>query len=335
MEIAHTQSQEHTQVASIEPGCPPTTVAAVTTERNFPDEINLLEYFYVLLKHKYWIIFSAILGFPLGFFIAQIIGPTWVSEAVIAPIESEKQNVPNLSGLGTFGLMASQLNFGGNPGLDKIEVVLDSKSFNSEVIDKYGLLPLLYKNHKPREFKEFFDNEKKVWKNEFVRPNLLGVGSILRKEYLKKEIKENKTMTLRFSARDSLFVDTLMSSYLEYLNNYIQVKVQNDAKANVSYLENQLITISDPLLREKIQTMLATELEKAMLVSKEAFKIIDPKYTYRQFKIKILFPIIFSFSLFTIVILFFIFGHAVISKSRSQEDQYWLSRIKQEFRHFF
>jgi len=55
------------------------------------DEINLLEYAYVLVKNKWWIIGLTVLGLVLGYVAAIIKGPTWVAEVMIAPHETESQ----------------------------------------------------------------------------------------------------------------------------------------------------------------------------------------------------------------------------------------------------
>ncbi len=105
--------------------------------QNNPDEIRVLEYIYTLVKHKWRIIGFTLLGIIAGDVIALIKGPTWISEVIIAPKESNMQTTPNLSGLGAFGgIVASQLNITGNPGLDKIELILDSRKFHAEVIEK-------------------------------------------------------------------------------------------------------------------------------------------------------------------------------------------------------
>lgn len=282
------------------------------------DEINLLEYIYVLVKNKWWIIGATVLGLVLGYVAAIKKGPTWISEAVISSKESDNQKTPNLSGLGAFGgMVASQLNIAGSPGLDKIDLILDSRKFNSEVIEKYNLLPLIYKVSWPKTYKVFFDTVKNEWASDFVKPNLLRVGGHVKKEYLKKETSKNNTMTIQFESSDSLFSDSLLGLYLIYLNDYIKKSVQTDANENVKYLETQLITASDPLLREKLQGMIANEMEKAMIVSKEAFKVVDPKYVFKNFKEKTYFPLIFGlgFCSFCIIIVFFKYNLSITKSS--------------------
>ncbi|NLW33793.1 MAG: hypothetical protein GXY77_20280 [Fibrobacter sp.] len=299
------------------------------------DEINLLEYIYVLVKNKWWIIGATILGLVLGYVAAIIKGPTWISEAVIAAKESDTQKTPNLSGLGAFGgMVASQLNIAGSPGLDKIDLILDSRKFNAEVIEKYNLLSLIYKVSWPKFYKEFFDTVKNEWASDFVKPNLLRVGGYVKKEYLKKETSKNNTMTIQFESRDSLFSDSLLGLYLIYLNDYIKTSVQTDANENVKYLEYQLITASDPLLREKLQGMIANEMEKSMLVSKEAFKIVDPKLTLKKFKEKKIIPILFGSILFVTAILLLIIAHVFSFTAKSTENSQLIQKIFKELRLF-
>ncbi|NLG18029.1 MAG: hypothetical protein GX556_11920 [Fibrobacter sp.] len=303
------------------------------TNTSSPDigEINLLVYIYALIKKKWWILGAAVLGLVLGYAAAIKKGPVYISEAIIAAKESDDIGAPNLSGLGAIGgFMASQLNIAGNPGLDKIELILNSKKFSAELISKHNLLPIIYKNAKPKEYYMFYDTLKNNWSETFVSPNSLWLGEFVRKTYLKKESLKNKTMILSIESSDSLFSDTMLTSYLDYLNSFIQTSVQSEARENVSYLENQLITISDPLLREKLQSMIATELEKSMLVSKEAFKIVDPKYTTKNFSAARLYPLIFSFGLVSITILIVIIQYAFISGQKTEEDKELIRRIKRE-----
>jgi hypothetical protein len=74
------------------------------------------------------------------------------------------------------------------------------------------------------------------------------------------------------NSKDSTFADTTSIKCLQYLNIYIKDMVLREARENVSYLDKQLEIVADPLLREKLQGLIANEMEKEMLVSKEAFR---------------------------------------------------------------
>jgi hypothetical protein len=118
--------------------------------------------------------------------------------------------------------------------------------------------------------------------------------------------------------------------YVGYLNDYIKTNAQNEAKGNVGYLDSQLVSIVDPLLREKIQGLIADEIEKEMVVSKEAFKIVDPVYLSKTFKEKKLFPLVFGFGLFFMGCLFVVFLQAIASSDKTEEDRQLIEKIKHE-----
>jgi hypothetical protein len=137
-------------------------------------------------------------------------------------------------------------------------------------------------------------------------------------------------MTLQIKSRDSTFSFNLATYYITFLNDYIKSSVQSEARENVSYLEKQLITISDPLLREKIQGLIANEIEKEMVVSKEAFKVLDPVYLSIVFKEKKLYPLAFSVGLFFMSVMLVVFAHAFFSSDKTEADRLLIDRIKKE-----
>lgn len=287
------------------------------------DEINLLEYLYVIVKNKWLIIGLTIVGFIGGYVSALIKGPVYIADAVIAPKESESVKTPDLSGLGMFGgVVASQLNIGGNASLDKIDLILDSRSFSAELVETKDLLPLL--------FSEYRDSTKNTWIEKFKPPEYIDAGGYLRGKFLKKETKKNGTMTIKIENKDSLVSHTILTAYLEYLDSYIRKNVQEEAKENRDYLENQIINVSDPLLRAKFQELIAKEVEKMMVVSKEAFRVIDNVYTYKSFREKRLFPLIFAFGMFFLGLLSVVIHHAFSSGNKTKEDHVLIENIKKE-----
>jgi hypothetical protein len=98
----------------------------------------------------------------------------------------------------------------------------------------------------------------------------------------------------------------------------------------VRYLEKQLDAISDPLLREKILGLISNEIEKGMVVSKEAFKIVDPVYLYKSNKAMRLYTVVFGFGVFCLSCLVIVFIHALSSSKNTEEDRQLLAKIKKE-----
>ena len=68
-----------------------------------------------------------------------------------------------------------------------------------------------------------------------------------------------------------------------------------------------------------------------MVVSKEAFQVIDDVFVYKSFKEKKLFPLVFAFGLFFLSVLFVVFRYALFSAEKNEEDKNLIEKIKKEF----
>jgi uncharacterized protein involved in exopolysaccharide biosynthesis len=298
-----------------------------------PEEINLLEYIYALVKHKRLIIGLTLFGFVAGYIAALIKGPTWIGEAMIAPKERESQKSTSLAELGALGgLVASQLSLDiGSASLNMMDMILDSRDFGAKLIEKYSLFPVIYKYQWPGKYKKYWDPSQSRWRQGFVPPEPLSMGGFLKTKYLKKTLDPKKNViVLSIQSKDSAFTSTLATTYMAYLNEFIRTKVQTEAKENVAYLDSELVNIADPLLRTKILGLLASEIEKEMLVSREAFKVQDPLYVHKAFKEKKFFPIVFGFGLFFLSSLIIVFIHALNSSEKTKEDKYLIEKIRKE-----
>ena len=306
---------------------------ATAPRQKDPDEINLLEYIYALVKHKRMIVGLTVLGLVLGYAAALIKGPTWVAEAMIAPKERESQQSTSLAQLGALGgIVASQLSLDvGSASLNMMDMILDSRDFGAKLIEKYSLLPAIYKYQWPGKYRKYWDQSINNWKQNFVQPKSLAMGRFIQTKYLKKtkDVKKN-VIVFSIRSKDSTFTNNLATTYMDYLNEYIRTKVQTEAKENVAYLDSELVSIADPLLRTKILGLLASEIEKQMVVSREAFKVADPLYVHKTFKERKLFPFIFGFGLFFLGCLYCVFIQAITSSEKTDEDKRLFENIKQE-----
>jgi LPS O-antigen subunit length determinant protein (WzzB/FepE family) len=301
------------------------------THQSNPDEINLLEYLYILVKNKWLIIGLMISGLFTGYFAALIKGPTWVAETIIGPNESESANKSSAS-LGALGfLSSSKLLSGENPSMEKIMLLLDTKEFNAKLIDRFNLLPEIYRFRWPAQYKKYWDFSQKKWKNDFTKPNSLEIGSFIREQYLTHTVTKRNTLTITIRSKDSAFSATIANSYLIFLNEYIKTSTIKEAQENMAYLNTQLVSIADPLLREKVQELIATEIEKEMVVNNEVFNIFDPVYCYSDFKEKLIFPVFLGGGLLLLSFFTIIIGHAISSSKRSPEDILLINKMKAEF----
>lgn len=222
-------------------------------------------------KHRKWVAGCTIVLTALGVLRAMTARPVYTSQAIIALKESAKGGdasrfFSQFGGMG--GVVASQLGLG-NTNLDKIEILLKSHELSETVISEHNLMPLLF----PMKW----DAEKNAWKgNSSKIPTLRDGVRRLRQDCLSVSLDGKKgVIKVGANFRDPVMAKKLVDYYLIALNNRIRQNVIRDAETNRDYLEKQVASTLDPILREKIHTMIGFEIEKAMLVSSQAFEILE------------------------------------------------------------
>src|SRR5690606_4589107 len=81
--------------------------------------------------------------------------------------------------------------------------------------------------------------------------------------------------TIRMTASDSVLARDLVLFYVDALSERVRTDVMHNAESDRRFLEDQLNTITDPTLREKTQSMIATQIERAMLVRSRVFDVVE------------------------------------------------------------
>lgn len=241
--------------------------------QQFDDEINLLDYFQVIWKRKFLIIalvFITVLTTSVkSLFMTNI----YQSTAVITPISSKEG-----SGVGG-GLSVLALQFGGLPGISlpgsssvsEIVNLLNSNILREKLMVKYNLMPAL--------FYEKWDGEKKDWKKGGDAPTVWnGLRMLKGISKVNSNTKDN-TITISVEFHDPEMAAKMVEYFLAALTDHMSSEAKRVAMTNRKYLEEQLEKTADPLIRQKIYNLIATQIETAMMSEvKEnfAFKVIDP-----------------------------------------------------------
>jgi uncharacterized protein involved in exopolysaccharide biosynthesis len=237
------------------------------------DEINLLDLFMVLVRRKRLIIGLVFLTGVASVIISLQMTNIYSSEATIAPRELEQSTGKSLTGAlgGLGGLVASEFGLGGGSDADKIEVLLKSRRLAELVVEKHNLLPLL--------FDKKWDAKKRAWK-ENPAPTVQDAYKLI-KDGLLKVTRDRKTdiITASIQHKDPEFAKSMMQYYLTELSEGLRAKILKDAQENMKFLTEQLDRTNDPLLREKIYSMLAKEIEKHTFARAQTyygFYVLDP-----------------------------------------------------------
>ena len=270
------------------------------------DEINLLDYWRVIWKRKVFItlvVFFTVLTTAI-FSILQI--DIFRATAVITPISSESGGVSSLS------ILSQQ--FGGIPGISlpssasttEIVNLLKSNMIREKMIEKYNLMPVL--------FYERWDEQNKEWKRAaeggfslnpagwlkrmvkgiFTEKKAIAVNSpsgnngapsmwdgirMLQGIIDVSNAVKSNTITVSVDFPDPEMAAKMVNYLLAALTEHMSSEAKMAANAKKSYLEGQLRSTADPLIRQKIYSLISQQIEAAMmseLKEKLVFKIIDP-----------------------------------------------------------
>ena len=232
-------------------------------------EADVFTLLFFFLK-RWKIIVAAGFGFAvIGVVYALLSKPVYESSAVISSRDNSAGGggasafISQLGGLG--GAVASQYGLM-NSNLDKIQILVTGRDLSMKVIQKNNLLPRLY----PKQW----DARNRRWKQS--APNLRKAAEDLRKVSITATIDaKKKVLTFGAYAGDSVLARDLVVYYLEALNTKIQDDTRRDAESNREYLEIQLGATQDPLLRDRIQALMASEIERYMLISVRAFDVLE------------------------------------------------------------
>ena len=232
------------------------------------DEINLLDLFLVLLKHKKMIIGTVAVAGIGAVIVSLLLTNIYRSSATIAPQATENSSpVSALSGLGAVG---GFLGIGGNTDLSKLEVVLKSRELTRRIVTKYKLLPLLFADNWDAGKKKWLTDEPPTEQDAIkAAKTIFSVSADIKKEII----------TVNFDHRDPVFAKQVVGYYLTELSEILRETTLRDAEEKVNFLQEELNRTSDVLLKEKISELLANEIEKEIFARAQkyySFEVIDP-----------------------------------------------------------
>lgn len=205
---------------------------------NNQDEVNLFDYWKVILRHKKMIIAIVLSASVVAVISSLLMTNTYKAYALIMPV-SAKGGGGGLSALASqFGSLASlagvNLSGGGAGEADKFMAVLRSRTLAENVINRESLMPIL--------FKEAWDMKKGDWKSDDPKqqPKMEDAASVLRGLVVAVEDKKNKTITITGEFENPELAARIVNVYMDELQKFINSNAFTMAKRNRLFIEGQL-----------------------------------------------------------------------------------------------
>ncbi len=283
------------------------------------EEIDLYELFQVLVRRKSAIIIIVLLGTFVGLCIALFSPNVYRSYAIIQPSEA-----PKYSGLSSLGALSSLGELAGismpaATGTAEIITLLKAQQVREEMIKKYNLLPILFPDKWDPKKKDWKEPEKGIsWflKNLISLPRTLLSGltekihkppstqnatntnpyipdiddGLQRLKTLYSISQDRKLGTIKISADfyDPKLASWMVEILLQTLKDYITREAIITAEKNLEMLRKELPKVGDPILRQKLQNLMAKNIETKVMakVNREfAFKILEyPRPSKKRYK---------------------------------------------------
>ncbi len=226
----------------------------------YSDEINLLDYLKVINRHRRLIILIVLISVVVTAGISLIMTPVFEAKALIAPAAQQKEISP-LSGFAAqFGISTPA-----SANLSEIVNLLKSNVLRENMMKRNNLLSVFFE----KDGLEGLSEHERTWK-----------GLRYLESALKVNLKQKEGMVeVSMQFKDPQKAAGIVNNLLEELTDYMSSEAKRVAETNKKYLESQIDKTSDPLIKTKIYSMIAQQIEQSMMAEvKEnfAFKVIDP-----------------------------------------------------------
>ncbi len=231
-----------------------------TQRETYEDEINLIDYVKVIFKHKKLICYTVGIVVAATIVVSLLMTPVYEAKAVVAPAAKNGE----ISGT---SLVAAQFGISvpASSNMSEIVNLLKSNILMEKIIKKHNLLTVFYKE---RELKGRSDSQN-LWR---------GIRYLQDAMTIRPNQKDN-SIQVSMQFKDPKTAADIVSYTLLELTEHMSNEARRVAETNKQYLESQIEKTADPFIRTKIYTLIAQQIETAMMAEvKEnfAFKILDP-----------------------------------------------------------
>lgn len=270
----------------------------------YDDEINLLDYINVLRKH--YILISVIVAVSvLTTGIVSFLSPRiYRATAAIIPASQMKEQTG-------MSRLAMQFGISTAPAANVSEIVrlLKSNVLMERVIKRYNLLPVFFKKEELKKMPE----ASRTWNGIRHLKDIFTVTHNQREGIIE--------LSAEFT--DPETAADIINYMLTELTDYMSGEARRVAETNRKYLESLIDKNTDPLISQKIYSLIAKQIEMSMMAEVKdnfAFKILDPpKAPDRKIKPKIMMNILLSFFVSLFAAVFLAFFTEYIGKLKQQE----------------
>jgi len=200
------------------------------------DEIDLLALWAVLWRRKFFILSFTLLATLAAVYVTLFVMPeTYQSQAVLLPTGDTNDKMGGLAGLASSLPIPISLP-GGGAGSQLIMAFLESQNLKVKLLDKYALLPRLYKKQ--------WDADKQRWLIDDPKkmPTIIKAiqGKRLDSTYGVKQDKKTQLITITWVDEDPAFAAEMVGRVISELEYYLAYEYESDSQRERKFAEKEL-----------------------------------------------------------------------------------------------
>jgi len=238
------------------------------------DEINLLDYWRILMRYKWLIVLITVISAAGTIALAYSMTPIYRAEVTLAPAGEDKGAASALAG--QFGGLASLagVSLGGGGGkTEQAIATLESRLFTEAFIQEENIMPVL--------FPDAWDESSQNWivADEKAKPTAWKAYKIFSGIRSIAEDKKSGMYTLAFEWDDPVLATYWANQIVKRINQHQKTAAITEAQQSIAYLTNELKETSVVEMRQSIFRLIEAQTKNIMLANVRdefAFKIIDP-----------------------------------------------------------
>jgi len=301
------------------------------TQYDNGDKINLIEIFYIILKHKFKIMFFSFVFVVLTFIHVLSIPNLYKSFVVLSPQNSGENISGGLSSLASFaGVNISTTN--SRDPFVLMKTILKDYNFNKYIIEKYNLIAKLenqqnfvfmlgidsvYNFFNSKNEEEYTNLENKIYNNVNLLRGIMNITID----------KKSSIITLSAELNDRVLAKELVDIYLEEIISKIKAQDMKEIDEQIKYYNKVLFSTYDVSLKEELSKSLSGLYQKKVFSQSNDYyfvsKIIDSRVSHIKEKIKPQrsFFLIVSFIISIVLGILFVFFLEFIRSDKKNESE--------------
>jgi uncharacterized protein involved in exopolysaccharide biosynthesis len=224
-------------------------------------EINILDYINVLIKQKKIIFLFVAVSVIVTGIISFLSPKIYQSRAVIMPSDATTNTQGSMHDMARrFGISTGQTS-----STAEIVSLLRSNILTEKVIKKHNLLNIFFKKDDLGKMAE----SSKTWNGIRYLKAIYQVNTKLREGIIE----------LSAEFKDPKISADIINYILTELTDYMSSEAKRTAETNRKYLESLINKNTDPLIQNKIYSLIAQQIEISMMAEVKqnfAFRVLDP-----------------------------------------------------------